>query len=230
MLTVLEMAPERNGWAAAIIVTWAFQGMERSPPRGLNAQSKTARCSSLRCGAPSIVSFLVDVVDDGQDLGLVVTERLEGESDRAIDDLEHPAAGELLVLDEGDVGLDARRVAIHQEADRAGRGEDGGLGVAEAVGSPAVEDLVPDVAAAAFRSAGQAESMASTASRCICMTWSIGSRFSSNPSNGPTAAASSVLARLAAPCSSAVIAPQTPRAASESYGRPLAMIRLPRFE
>ena len=64
-----------------------------------------------------------------------------------------------------------------------------------------------------------------SASRC-----SIGSRFSAKPSNGPTAAASSALVRLAAPCSSAVIAPQRPRAASESYGRPLDMIKLPRFE
>ena len=37
-------------------------------------------------------------------------------------------------------------------------------------------------------------------------------------------------ARFAAPCSKAVIAPHTPWAASESYGTPLAMIRLPRFE
>lgn len=37
MLTVLEIAPERNGWAAAIIRTWPMGAMERSPM----AQSKT---------------------------------------------------------------------------------------------------------------------------------------------------------------------------------------------
>ena len=57
MLTVLEIAPERNGWAAAIILTCACQAMLRSPSRGLKAQSKTGRCSLLRPGAPSIVSF-----------------------------------------------------------------------------------------------------------------------------------------------------------------------------
>src|SRR5205085_2504105 len=50
-----------------------------------------------------------------------------------IDDLEVPAAGELLELDEGEIGLDAGRVAVHDEADGAGRGDDGHLGVAEPV-------------------------------------------------------------------------------------------------
>ena len=53
---VLEIAPERNGWTAAIIRRWARQGIERAPLRGWNAQSKTGRCSSSRSGAPSIVS------------------------------------------------------------------------------------------------------------------------------------------------------------------------------
>jgi hypothetical protein len=38
MLTVLEMAPEMNGWAAAIIRTCPIAEMTRSPM----AQSKTA--------------------------------------------------------------------------------------------------------------------------------------------------------------------------------------------
>ncbi len=56
MLTVLEIAPDRNGWAAAIIRTWARQAIERVPLRGWNAQSKTGRCSVFRSAAPSIVS------------------------------------------------------------------------------------------------------------------------------------------------------------------------------
>ncbi len=56
MLTVLEMAPDRKGCTAAIILTWPIHWMERFPLRGGKAQSKIARCSSLRCGAPSIVS------------------------------------------------------------------------------------------------------------------------------------------------------------------------------
>ena len=50
-LTVFEIAPERNGWAAAIISMWPMCEMERSP----TATSKTSRCSSFRPGAPMIV-------------------------------------------------------------------------------------------------------------------------------------------------------------------------------
>jgi hypothetical protein len=57
MLTVLEIAPERKGCTAAIILMWPLQSMERWPSRGGKAQSKTARCSSFRWGAPSIISF-----------------------------------------------------------------------------------------------------------------------------------------------------------------------------
>ena len=55
-LIVLEIAPEMNGWAAAIMRMWPSTWMKRLPvlPH-LLAQSKTGRCSSLRCGAPSMV-------------------------------------------------------------------------------------------------------------------------------------------------------------------------------
>ena len=56
-LTVLLIAPERNGCTAPIILMWPMYWIERWPLNGLKAQSKTARCASLTCGAPSIVSF-----------------------------------------------------------------------------------------------------------------------------------------------------------------------------
>lgn len=43
MLTVLEIAPERKGCAAAIMPTCAFQWIDRVPLAGLKAQSKTER-------------------------------------------------------------------------------------------------------------------------------------------------------------------------------------------
>ena len=55
--TVFEIAPERNGWTAAIIRTCPIAPMERVPPTALKAQSKTGRCAAARCGAPSIVPF-----------------------------------------------------------------------------------------------------------------------------------------------------------------------------
>ena len=49
------IAPEMNGWTAPIILMWPMWWMKRSPFCGLNAQSNTARCSSVTPGAPSIV-------------------------------------------------------------------------------------------------------------------------------------------------------------------------------
>ena len=62
-----------------------------------------------------------------------VAERCSACWHRAIDDLQHAAAGEQLVFHQRDVGLDAGRVAIHEEGDRAGRREHGDLRVAIAV-------------------------------------------------------------------------------------------------
>jgi hypothetical protein len=54
--TVLEMAPDRKGCTAAIIFMWPIGAIERVPFLARNAQSNTGRCSSFRCGAPSMVS------------------------------------------------------------------------------------------------------------------------------------------------------------------------------
>src|SRR5712692_12041175 len=58
MLMVFEIAPERNGCAAAIIFTCPVQLIERPPPAGASEQSNTDRCSGFMYGAPSIVPFL----------------------------------------------------------------------------------------------------------------------------------------------------------------------------
>ncbi len=69
---------------------------------------------------------------DLRDLAFAIAERAKRIGNRAVDDLEVAAACELLELHESKVGLDAGRVAIHDEADRAGGRDDGRLGVAEA--------------------------------------------------------------------------------------------------
>jgi hypothetical protein len=65
--------------------------------------------------------------------------------DGVVDDLDHAAADELLVLDEGEVGLDAGGVAVHHEADGAGGREDGDLRVAVAVLFAVGESAVPAI-------------------------------------------------------------------------------------
>ena len=67
------------------------------------------------------------------DLLGVVAEVHQRRAERLVGDLEVSAAGELLEFHQGEVGLDAGGVAIHEQADGAGGGDDGGLGVAVAV-------------------------------------------------------------------------------------------------
>ena len=83
MFTVLLIAPDRNGWAAAIIGTWARQLMLRTPLAGLKAQSNTARCSSAQGRGPFDRVVLIDVLADRLDLRLVVAELLQGQRHRA---------------------------------------------------------------------------------------------------------------------------------------------------
>ena len=67
------------------------------------------------------------------DLGRPVAQRPQGFGHGPVDDLEVAAARELLELHEREIGLDAGRVAIHHEADRARRRHDRDLGIAVAV-------------------------------------------------------------------------------------------------
>ncbi len=77
------------------------------------------------------------------DLGFRIAQRAQGRGHGAVDDLEIAAAGELLELHQREVGLDAGGVAIHDEADGAGRGDDRDLGVAVAVLLAELEGIVP---------------------------------------------------------------------------------------
>ena len=129
MLTVLEIAPEMNGWTAPIIVMWPEGLIARSP----TATSNTDRSSSLEPGGADDRVVLADVRLDLLDLLVAVAERLQRQRHGAVDDRHLPAADELLELHEREVRLDAGRVAVHEERDRPGRREHGGLRVAVAV-------------------------------------------------------------------------------------------------
>jgi hypothetical protein len=86
------------------------------------------------------------VAHDVLDLVGTVAETPQRGRDGLVDDLEVTAASELLVLHEREVGLDAGRVAVHDQTDGAGGREDGRLGVAEAVLLAERERLVPRLA------------------------------------------------------------------------------------
>ena len=89
--------------------------------------------------------LLVDVLEDRGDLLSVVAELDERLWDRLVDDLEEAFTDELLVLDQGDVWLDAGRVAVHHERDRSGWRQDRHLCVAEAVLRAEVECSIPGI-------------------------------------------------------------------------------------
>ena len=78
-----------------------------------------------------------------RDFVFAIAQRAECARNGLVDDLEVTATGELLELDEGEVGFDAGRVAVHDEADRAGGGDDGSLGVTEAVLLTKRDGLIP---------------------------------------------------------------------------------------
>src|SRR5690606_19872104 len=73
------------------------------------------------------------ISDDLLDRLVGIAERPKRLRHCAVDDLEVAAARELLELHESEVRLDAGRVAIHDKADRACRGDDGGLRIAIAI-------------------------------------------------------------------------------------------------
>ena len=86
-----------------------------------------------------------DVADDEPGGILVVAECMQGRSKRLVGDLEVAAARKLLELGEGEVRLDAGGVAVHQQTDRSRGGDDGHLGVAEAVLLADLHRFVPRV-------------------------------------------------------------------------------------
>ena len=87
--------------------------------------------------------MLGDVGDDALHLIIGVAEAAKRPRDRLVDDLHGPAAHQLLGLDQREVRLDARGVAIHHQADRPGRRQDGRLSVAVAVLVAERHGLIP---------------------------------------------------------------------------------------
>ena len=135
MLTVLRDGPgeERLHGGHHLDVAHA-RGSSACRSRGGKAQSKTGRCSVLEVGRPFDRVVLVDVARRSSSTWRRRSRaacRRRGTVWLTI--LSIAAAGQLLVLDQRDVRLDAGGVAVHHEADRAGRRQHRRLGVAEAV-------------------------------------------------------------------------------------------------
>ena len=85
----------------------------------------------------------IDVADDLLHLLRRVAQLDQRRGHRVVDDLDHAAADQLLVLDQRQVGLDAGGVAIHHEADGAGGRDHGDLRVAVAAAPARFVGIVP---------------------------------------------------------------------------------------
>ena len=85
----------------------------------------------------------VDVAHDRIGLFVGVTEFEERAGDGVVHDLDHAAANQFLELDQRQVGLNPRRIAVHHEAYRSGWSQDGYLGVSIAVFFAVGKGFVP---------------------------------------------------------------------------------------
>src|SRR5258705_19892 len=101
----------RLGWTpevATLIEAGAGAEAAASPPalgrRGCAVEGREVRVAQAGCPFDRIMR--VDRVEDVPDRRLVVAELPQRHRHGPVDDLEHPAAGQLLVLDQRDVGLD----------------------------------------------------------------------------------------------------------------------------
>ena len=66
---------------------------------------------------------LLNVFHDSFDFLRIVSQGLKSKWNRPVDDLHHPSSGQLLVFDQGNIGLDAGCVTIHHECDCPGRSQ-----------------------------------------------------------------------------------------------------------
>ena len=149
----------------------------------------------------------VDVADDGVGLLVGVAELEQGGGDGVVDDFNHAAADQLLVLDQGEIGLDAGGVAVHHEADGSGWGEDCDLGISVAVFFAVGEGFVPALFAG-FVDAGRDVCFVDAihAARCMRITSRKGSRLMYQPGQAPPGM---VCAAGALPCASLRVAGRT---------------------
>ena len=115
-----------------------FQRLERAFPEALGTERLVV--DPGRALERAVADGIADHV---LDLGLAIAQGAERLRHRVVDDPEIAAAGERLELHQREVGLDAGGVAVHHQADGAGRRDHRGLGVAVAMKLAGLQRAVP---------------------------------------------------------------------------------------
>ena len=183
--------------------------MERVPFCGRKLQSNTGRCSGFRCGAPSMVPVESMCATICFHLLRRVAELDQRLRHGVVDDLDHAAADQLLVLHQRQIGLDAGGVAIHHEADGAGGRDHRRLRVAEAVLRAQFVSVVPALLGRlehVARNALAVDAVHRIRDACGSLRGTA-LRSPRSPGKGPTASAIRALVRYAWPHMTAVMAP-----------------------
>src|SRR5262249_18341229 len=96
----------------------------------------------------------IDVADDFARLIVRAPELEQRRGHGLVDDFDHSAADQLFVLHQGEIGRHAGCVAVHHEADGAGGGENGDLGVSVSVLFAVGESFVPGLFAGFVQRSG----------------------------------------------------------------------------
>ena len=81
--------------------------------------------------------------NDVVELAVIIAHRSQGLRHHPVDDLEIAAAGQFLEFHQGKIRLDARGIAIHDQANGAGGGDDRGLSIPITVLLAEVEGKIP---------------------------------------------------------------------------------------
>src|ERR1039457_5415879 len=97
----------------------------------------------LKIRRPQDGLVLVYISDDLVDLVGAVTEPLQRSWNGLVDDRHRAATDKLLRLHKPEVRLDPRRVAVHEERDRARRCQHRRLGIAHAMSLRQIDCRVP---------------------------------------------------------------------------------------
>ncbi|OPZ97138.1 MAG: hypothetical protein BWY71_01713 [Planctomycetes bacterium ADurb.Bin412] len=87
--------------------------------------------------------ILFDLMNDFANLIFRIAQLFQGHPHGLIDDLEHTAAGQQFIFDQGDIRFDAGGIAVHHETDGPGWGQHGYLAIAIAVQLAHLQCCVP---------------------------------------------------------------------------------------
>ena len=106
----------------------------------------------MRCSLDRIM--FIDVSRHFLDLGLIIAQYLQSQRHRVVDNFQHPAAGQLLVLNQRNIRFDTRGITVHHKTDRTGGCQYRRLSIPIAITLTGFQHLVPEFTSRRFQVLG----------------------------------------------------------------------------